>query len=70
MQKKALITSAYELSDAEILSIKKSVPAISEMTIETKVDHSLIGGFIVRYGTEVVDASFRTMMQQQLQTVS
>lgn len=59
---KAEITSTYKLSREEIEIIKKSFPEIANFQIENKVDKSIIGGFIIKYGSLVIDLSLSTRL--------
>lgn len=56
-----IITSAEKLSDAAIEKIKDKLIAQKAITanveIETKINPSLIGGFILEFGDELYDAS-------------
>ncbi|MCW9035254.1 MAG: F0F1 ATP synthase subunit delta [Alphaproteobacteria bacterium] len=62
----AVVTSAAELSDKQVkalgASLKKAVG--SEVMVDAHVDPSLLGGLIVKVGSQMVDSSLRTKLQQ------
>ena len=60
----AVIESAVPLDEATSSAILKSLQKRDggEVTLETKVDPSLIGGSRIRLGSEVWDASVRTRL--------
>lgn len=61
----AVITSAEPLSDTQISALKEALAEKAGGTIklETHVDPSLIGGLIVRLGSQMIDTSVRTRLQ-------
>jgi F-type H+-transporting ATPase subunit delta len=61
----AQVTSARPLSEgeaAELRAILKSKLS-REITLETKVDPSLLGGLIVKVGSRMIDSSLRTKLE-------
>jgi F-type H+-transporting ATPase subunit delta len=57
---KVSITTASELSEAVIKSIKESLEKVipgTNLEVNTSVDASLIGGFKLQYGDNLYDAS-------------
>ena len=61
----AVITSAEPLSDTQMTALKEALAEKAGGTIklETHVDPSLIGGLIVRLGSQMIDTSVRTRLQ-------
>ncbi len=56
----ATVTSAIELEEdqqAEILKTVQSVAGTKNLELNLKVDPKLIGGFVVKVGSKVIDAS-------------
>ncbi|MCS5699451.1 ATP synthase F1 subunit delta [Cyanobium sp. FGCU-52] len=56
----ATVTSAAALSDEQKQSLTekvKSVAGTDKVEIDTKIDPSLIGGFVLKVGSRVIDAS-------------
>jgi len=56
----ATVTSATELSDEQQAELSKKVQAVAgtdKLEINLKVDADLIGGFVVKVGSKVIDAS-------------
>ena len=61
----AEVTSANELKPAHLEAVKEAVKKIvgRNVTLESKVDPSLIGGLIVKVGSRMIDNSIRTKLQ-------
>lgn len=61
----AVITSAEPLSDSHVEALKTALAEKAGGTIklETHVDPSLIGGLIVRLGSQMIDTSVKTRLQ-------
>ena len=56
----ATVTSAEALSDDQLASITEQVKAVAgtdQVEINTAVDPALIGGFVLKVGSKVIDAS-------------
>ena len=66
------VVSAYELSESQSDALKASLNAKfqKEITIETRVDASLIGGAIVRAGDVVIDGSIRGKLAKLAETLT
>lgn len=63
----AEVSSAVALTEAQLQQIKEKVLAITdarEVEIETKVDTELIGGVIIKVGSQVIDASLRGQLRR------
>jgi F-type H+-transporting ATPase subunit delta len=60
----AEVTSAHPLNDDQVARIKSNLKARlgREITIEPKVDPELLGGLVVRLGSQMIDASIRTKL--------
>ena len=62
----AEVTSAQALSaaeaDAVTAALRQAVGA--KVTVETRVDPSLLGGMVVRVGSRMVDSSLKTKLQK------
>ena len=61
---RAEVTSAYPLGDDQIAALKTRLKARvgREVSIDAKVDPSLLGGIIVRLGSQMIDASIATKL--------
>ena len=61
---KAEVTSAHPLSDDQIaaLKIKLKTRVGSDVSIDAKVDPKLLGGIVVRLGSQMIDASIATKL--------
>lgn len=63
----AEVTSAVELNDAQKQSVREKVIAITnahQVELDTKIDPDLIGGVIIKVGSQVVDASLRGQLRR------
>jgi F-type H+-transporting ATPase subunit delta len=63
----AEVTSAVPLSEAQQQGIVEKVLAItkaSQVELQTKIDPDLIGGVIIKVGSQVIDASIRGQLRR------
>ncbi|HEX6958156.1 MAG TPA: F0F1 ATP synthase subunit delta [Ferrovibrio sp.] len=60
----AEVISATPLSDAQLQQLKASLApaAAGNLVIQSKVDPSLIGGLVVKFGSRMIDASIRNKL--------
>ncbi len=63
---KAEIVSAEELAAETVEKIRETMEKVFEkkVEVETKIDPSIIGGFIVKVGDKVLDASVKTQIER------
>ena len=61
----AEVSSAVVLSDAQIAQLKETLRASvgKDVTLETRVDPSLLGGLVVKLGSRMIDSSLKTKLQ-------
>ncbi len=64
-EKLAIITSATELSEAEVkdIKIKLKEKFDSDFIINVKVDPNLIGGLKIQVGSQMIDSSIKNQLQ-------
>ncbi len=63
----AEVTSAVPLSESQAQTIKEKVMAMTsarQVELETKIDSDIIGGVIIKIGSQVVDASLRGQLRR------
>lgn len=63
----AEVTSAVELSEEQQQSVRQKAMALTsanQIELETKIDPDLIGGVIIKVGSQVVDASIRGQLRR------
>jgi F-type H+-transporting ATPase subunit delta len=63
----AQVTSAVELNEAQQQSVREKVQAMTnahQVELDTKIDPDLIGGVIIKVGSQVVDASLRGQLRR------
>ena len=62
----AEVTSARALNDEQLQQLTESLRAKlgGKISVEPKVDPSLIGGLVVRVGSRMIDASLKTKLQR------
>ena len=60
----AEVTSAYPLSDAQVIELKQQLRRRvgRDVAVELAVDKSLLGGLVVRLGSQMIDSSIRTRL--------
>ncbi len=61
----AEIATAAPLTDSQTEALKQALRQVAgtEVTLEAKIDPSLIGGLVVQLGSRMVDSSVRTKLQ-------
>ena len=62
----AEIITAVPLADSQLNAIKSSIKEtlVNKLTINAKVDKSLLGGLVVKVGSRMIDTSLRTKLSQ------
>ena len=62
----AEVTSAKELNESQMDSVTNVLRGAlgNKVTVDAKIDSSLIGGLIVRVGSRMIDASLKTKLQR------
>ncbi len=67
----AQVTSAHPLDDEQIAALKKQLTARAgrNVLIDAKVDPSILGGIVVRLGSQMIDASIRTRLNTLAQAM-
>jgi len=60
----AEVTTARPLDDDQVAALKANLRARAgrEVTIDSRVDPSILGGIVVRLGSQMIDASIRTKL--------
>lgn len=59
----AVVYTPYKLSQDEINSIKKELPFFSKYKILNLIDKNIIVGFIIKFGTKIIDVSMRNQLK-------
>ena len=60
----AEVTSAHPLDDAQVAQLKANLQTRvgRDVAIDARVDPSILGGIVVRLGSQMIDASIRTKL--------
>jgi len=60
----AQVTTAHPLDDDQVAALKAQLKARAgrDVTIERSVDPAILGGIVVRLGSQMIDASIRTKL--------
>jgi F-type H+-transporting ATPase subunit delta len=60
----AEVVSAHPLDDGQIAALKTNLKARigRDVAIDARVDPSLLGGIVVRLGSQMIDASIKTKL--------
>jgi len=60
----AEVTSAHPLADDQVAKLKANLKARlgRDVTIDARVDPAILGGIIIRHGSQMIDASIRTKL--------
>lgn len=56
-KKKAIIITPYQLKQEDYLRFYENFPFLKEKEIQNITDETLLGGFILRYDSIIIDAS-------------
>ena len=61
----AEVTSAFALNDGQVTSLKDMLKASvgKDVTLQQRVDPSLLGGLVVKVGSRMIDSSLKTKLQ-------
>ena len=61
----AEVTSAFALSDEQITTLKETLRASvgKDVTLQSRIDPSILGGLIVKVGSRMIDSSLKTKLQ-------
>jgi F-type H+-transporting ATPase subunit delta len=61
----AEVTSAVALNDQQVAALKETLKASvgKDVTLQSRVDPSLLGGLIVKLGSRMIDSSLKTKLQ-------
>jgi F-type H+-transporting ATPase subunit delta len=67
----AEVTSAHPLNDRQVAELKSKLRARvgRDVTIDASVDPTLLGGLVVRLGSQMIDASIRTKLNTLAQAM-
>ncbi len=67
----AEVTSAHPLGDAQITALKAKLKARvgRDVAIDARVDPNILGGIVVRLGSQMIDASIRTKLNTLAQAM-
>ncbi len=67
----AEVASAYPLDDSQVAALKARLKTRlgREVTIDSTVDPALLGGIVVRLGSQMIDASIRTKLNSLAQVM-
>jgi F-type H+-transporting ATPase subunit delta len=67
----AEVTSAHALNDNQVAGLKAQLKkrAGRDVTIDAKVDPNILGGIVVRLGSQMIDASIRTKLYSLAQAM-
>ncbi|MBA3667649.1 MAG: F0F1 ATP synthase subunit delta [Sphingomonas sp.] len=67
----AEVTTAHPLDDAQVAELKAKLKARvgRDVAIDAKVDPNILGGIVVRLGSQMIDASIRTKLNTLAQAM-
>lgn len=65
-----VIVTPYKLDESSRDAILSTYPSLKDMEIENRIDPSLLGGFVLTIGSEIIDASLAGRLDQLLSNLS
>ncbi len=68
-QNKAVVITAYQLSNEELVKIKSMVPLLKNLEVENVVDKTIIGGIIIQHRSSVIDLSLKSRLEKLRQSI-
>jgi len=57
------VRAPYRLSESEITSLKDRFPLLKEAKIEVVADDNILAGFIIQFGSNIIDVSVNSKLQ-------
>lgn len=63
-RKRVVIVSAYHLDEAELVAIEEKFSLLHKAQIIQEQDPSLLGGFIIKFGSKMIDLSIKSELQK------
>lgn len=66
---KVILVSAYKLLPDEIQSIRNKFPVLKNAELTEVVDPHILGGFIIRFGSKMIDLSIKSELQKLQQRI-
>ncbi|MEO8176636.1 MAG: F0F1 ATP synthase subunit delta [Sphingomicrobium sp.] len=62
----AEVTTAHPLKDDQVTALKAQLKSRAgrDVTLETQVDPNILGGIVIKLGSEMIDASIRTKLNR------
>jgi len=67
--RRIIIVAPYRLDETEIDSIRQKFQLDYKAQISQKEDKSLIGGFIIKFGSKMIDLSIKSELQNLKQSI-
>ncbi|MET0407035.1 MAG: F0F1 ATP synthase subunit delta [Hyphomicrobium sp.] len=68
----AEVTSAFALNDQQVAALKETLKASvgKDVTLQSRVDPTILGGLIVKVGSRMIDSSLKTKLQSMKAVLS
>lgn len=63
MQDKVVIISTYHMKQDEVDAILDKFPHLKNKSVENVVEPDIIGGFVIKFGSKLIDLSLLTQLQ-------
>jgi F-type H+-transporting ATPase subunit delta len=63
------LVSPYVLQDSEITAIRNKIPILKNAKIIQQQDKDLLGGFLIKFGSKMIDLSIRSELQKLQQRI-
>ena len=65
------VTTAHPLKDDQVTALQAQLKSRAgrDVTLETQVDPNLLGGIVIKLGSEMIDASIRTKLNRHAQAM-
>ena len=68
-QKRVFIVAPYHLDESELNAIQGKFTLLQKAQIVQEEDKSLLGGFIIKFGSKMIDLSIKSELQKLKQSI-
>lgn len=63
-KKRALIISSYKMEKSELKDVIEAIPALRLYEITNMVDPKILGGFIIKFDSKIIDFSILSQLNK------
>ena len=68
-RKRVIIVAPYHLDDSELKAVEEKFTLLHKAQIVQEEDKGLLGGFIIKFGSKMIDLSIKSELQKLQQSI-